>query len=60
MHFYLFSNALESVDETSKDDLIDTKHIIVRESKEIDEMARKVASACTEQGLKKVLLTLTP
>ena len=47
-------DALDAGKESSKDDLNDSIYLIIRESEEVETIATKVASACTEEGLKEV------
>lgn len=47
-------DALDAGQESSKNDLNDSIYLIIRESEEIETIARKVALECTEYGLKEV------
>ena len=55
----LYSNlrcAIETEAEDSKDSLITSACCVADESRWVEKMARKLASACTEEGLQKVII----
>ena len=54
MIMFACRDTLDAGKESSKDDLNDSIYLIIRESEEVEMIARKVASACTEEGLKEV------
>ena len=42
---------------TSKEDFIETAHLIAKESQEVVRMARKIASLCTDEHMRNVSTT---
>ena len=54
MIWYSFCYRDEEGDVTSKDDFIQTANLIVKDSKEVVEIAAKVAVVCTDTQLKNV------
>lgn len=54
---FVHRDALDAGKENSKDDLNDSIYLIIRESEEVETIAGKVVSACTE-GLKEVTALL--
>lgn len=47
-------NTIETGRESSKEKLIASAYLIAEESGQVEEMAKKIALACTEEGLQQV------